>query len=185
MTERTELAPLVREVLEAFAPLATARQVQVRVSLDDDVVADVDRGAIRQVLINLLDNAVKYGPAGQTIAVGLARRNDERSALIWVEDQGPGIPEAERGKIWEAFHRLDRDANSAVAGSGIGLALVRNLIVAHGGSARAEAGLDGGSRFTVELPCAARSYERMAERIVPPAGRPAYAGAEADLVTRR
>jgi signal transduction histidine kinase len=185
MTERTELAPLVREVLEAFAPLATARQVQVRVSLDDDVVADVDRGAMRQVLINLLDNAVKYGPAGQTISVGLDRSDDERSARVWVEDQGPGIPETERTKIWEPFHRLDRDANSAIAGSGIGLALVRNLIVAHGGSARAENGAGAGSRFIVEIPCAPRQYERMPERIVAPSGRAAYIEAETELVNRR
>ena len=185
MTERTELAPLVREVLEAFSPLATARQVQLRVSLDDDVVADVDRGAMRQVLINLLDNAVKYGPAGQTISVGLDRSDGERSARIWVEDQGPGIAPTERIKIWEPFHRLDRDANSAVAGSGIGLALVRNLILAHGGSARADDGVDGGSRFVVEIPCAARHYVRMPERGVAAGDRGSYPGTEAELVTRR
>jgi signal transduction histidine kinase len=163
--------------------LASARQVQVRVSLDNDVVADVDRGAMRQVLINLLDNAVKYGPAGQTISVGLDRSNDERSARLWVEDEGPGIPAAERGQIWEAFHRLERDANSAVAGSGIGLALVRNLVVAHGGRVEVEDGVDGGSRFIVEIPCTARQYERMQSAVA--AGSAQYGGLEAELVTRR
>jgi len=185
MTERTELAPLMREVLEAFAPLASARQVQLRVHLDEDVVADVDRGAMRQVLINLLDNAVKYGPAGQTISIGLDFGDDQRSARIWVEDEGPGIPVTEREKIWEAFHRLDRDANSAIAGSGIGLALVRNLVVAHGGSVQAEDGVGGGSRFVVEIPCLARHYDRTQERVVIPAGRAPYAGADAELVTRQ
>jgi signal transduction histidine kinase len=159
MTEETPLAPLVREVLEAFAPLAAARLVNLQLDLDDDVIADVDRGAMRQVLINLLDNAVKYGPAGQTISVGLARSDDEKSARIWVEDEGPGIPSTERGKIWEPFHRLDRDANSAIAGSGIGLALVRNLTVAHGGRVLVDDGLNAGSRFTIEIPCTARSYK--------------------------
>jgi signal transduction histidine kinase len=180
MTEETQLAPLVREVLEAFAPLAAARQVDVRVNLDDDVIADVDRGAMRQVLINLLDNAVKYGPSGQTISVGLARGEDEHSARIWVEDEGPGIPTTERGKIWEPFHRLDRDANSAIAGSGIGLALVRNLTVAHGGRVLVDDGAAGGSRFTIEIPCAGRSYEpiSVASATLPMAAEP-------QLVTRR
>jgi signal transduction histidine kinase len=153
MPEPTEIAPLIREVLEAFAPLAKARQVAVRLELDEGLVAEVDRGAMRQVLINLLDNAVKYGPTAQTITVGL-QALDAESIRLWVEDEGPGIPVPERGKIWEPFHRLDRDSNSAVAGSGIGLALVRRLIVAHGGRARVEtaAGGGGGSRFVVEVP---------------------------------
>jgi signal transduction histidine kinase len=187
MTEQTELAPLVREVLEAFAPLASARHVQVHISLHDDVVADVDRGAIRQVLINLLDNAVKYGPTGQTISVGLDRNSDARSARVWVEDEGPGIPTSERERIWEPFHRLDRDANSAVAGSGIGLALVRNLTVAHGGRVFVEAGTGaaGGSRFTVEIPCTAPSYVRTPQPIPVGSGVTTYGTTDESVVTRR
>ena len=184
MTEQTELAPLVREVLEAFAPLANARHVGVRVHLDDDVVAEVDRGAMRQVLINLLDNAVKYGPTGQTIAIGLHRVNDGRSARIWVEDEGPGIPASERDQIWEPFHRLDRDANSAIAGSGIGLALVRNLTMAHGGRVFVDEGAMGGSRFTVELPCTAEICGQLPTGTAASNGAPVYA-AEEQLVTRR
>jgi signal transduction histidine kinase len=184
MTERTELAPLVREVLEAFAPLAHARHVQVSVSLDDEVVAEVDRGAMRQVLINLLDNAVKYGPSGQTISVGLDRATDVRSARLWVEDEGPGIPASERESIWEPFHRLNRDANSAVAGSGIGLALVRNLTVAHGGQVFVAEGASGGSRFTIEIPCAAQPYAPRQAGVAVSSG-PGSFGVEAQLVTRR
>ncbi len=184
MTEQTELAPLVREVLEAFTPLATARHAQVRVRLDDDVIAEVDRGAMRQVLINLLDNAVKYGPSGQTITVGLDRTTDGRSARIRVEDEGPGIPASERERIWEPFHRLDRDANSAIAGSGIGLALVRNLTVAHGGRVFVEEGAIGGSRFTIEIPCTAQSYPPVPARIAVSSGAASY-GDEAQFVTRR
>ena len=184
MTEQTELAPLVREVLEAFAPLANARQVQVSVTLDDEVIAEVDRGAMRQVLINLLDNAVKYGPSGQTISVGLERASDARSARLWVEDEGPGIPASERERIWEPFHRLDRDANSAIAGSGIGLALVRNLTMAHGGRVFVEEGVTGGSRFTIEIPCAAQPYAQMSAGIAVSGGGASY-GIEEQLVTRR
>jgi signal transduction histidine kinase len=181
IAEPTDLASLVQEVLEAFAPLATARHVRVTVDLDDDVIAEVDRGAIRQVLINLLDNAVKYGPSGQTIAVGLERSGDGGWARIWVEDEGPGIPAAERTTIWEAFHRLERDSNSAVAGNGIGLALVRTLTLAHGGRVSVDDGARGGSRFVVEVPCAASSA-------APPpvtAGANAYGELSSHLVTGR
>jgi two-component system OmpR family sensor kinase len=98
-----------------------------------------------------------------------------------VDVEGPGIPLTERNKVWEPFHRLDRDANSAIAGSGIGLALVRNLTVAHGGRVLVEDGTNGGSRFTVELPCAGRSYEAP---VTAPSVTYAETG-EPQLVTRR
>jgi signal transduction histidine kinase len=158
--------------------------VDVDIRLDGDIVADVDRGAMRQVLINLLDNAVKYGPSGQTISVGLARSEDQRSARVWVEDEGPGIPAAERTKIWQPFQRLERDANSAVAGSGIGLALVRNLTVAHGGRVLVDDGVSGGSRFTIEIPCVALPFEHVGSAAAVGAGALPTA-LEPQLVTRR
>jgi signal transduction histidine kinase len=185
MPEQTDLGSLVREVLEAFAPLATARQVHVHLDLDEALVADVDRGAMRQVLINLLDNAVKYGPTGQTISVGLARGVEPQVARMWVEDEGPGIPEAERTRIWEPFHRLERDANSAVAGSGSGLALVRNLTTAHGGCVYVEDGSHGGSRFVVEIPCDQRHRDRVVESVSIPADAGTFSGTDTPLVTRR
>jgi signal transduction histidine kinase len=182
ITEPTLLAPLVEEVLEAFAPLAKARQVEVAVDLDEALVGEVDRGAIRQVLINLLDNAVKYGPSGQTISITLERSGDEAWARLWVEDEGPGIPVSERGRIWEPFHRLERDSNSAIAGSGIGLALVRTLTEAHRGRVSVEDGEQGGSRFVVEIPCAPRT-----PAVAPPvtARAAAYTPQDAQLVTDR
>ncbi|HET7229267.1 MAG TPA: HAMP domain-containing sensor histidine kinase [Longimicrobium sp.] len=145
-----QLAALVREAVETFAPLAAARQMTIRETLDDGVVASVDRGAVRQVLLNLLDNAVKYGPAGQTVEVGLSAEG--ATARIIVRDQGPGIPPRERGRIFAPFVRLKRDAESAVAGSGIGLSVVEQLAALHGGRVRVEDAAGGGARFIVELP---------------------------------
>ena len=150
-TQRTELATLVSEVVEAFAPLARSSRVSVRLELDPTVMAEVDRGAIRQVLINLLDNAVKYGPTGQTLTVGVAPRG--AMARLWVADEGPGIPTGDRERIWEPFRRLSRDSNSAIAGSGIGLSLVKELVQAHGGRVAVEDVEDGhGARFVVDVP---------------------------------
>ena len=182
IVEPTLLAPLVEEVLEAFAPLAKARQVELDVNLDEDLIAEVDRGAMRQVLINLLDNAVKYGPSGQTIAVALERTEDGTSARLWVQDEGPGIPLSERPRIWEPFHRLERDSNSAIAGSGIGLALVRTLTEAHGGRVRVQDGPHGGSRFVIEVTCATS----VSNTPVPVSAEDAsYAAPDTQLVTPR
>jgi signal transduction histidine kinase len=148
--EPTELASQLREAIEGFAPIAQARRVQVATDLRQGIVASVDRGALRQTLINLLDNAVKYGPTGQTVTVGLTFAGGR--AFISVEDQGPGIAPRERNRIWEPFYRLERDANSAVAGSGIGLAVVSELVALHAGRAWVESAPGGGARFVVELP---------------------------------
>jgi signal transduction histidine kinase len=144
----TLLGPQVREIAESFAPIARARRVDVRLMVDETVAARVDRNALRQMLLNLLDNAIKYGPATQTVTVGV--RGAGERARIWVEDEGPGIEPSQRERIFEPFFRIDRDANSAIGGSGIGLSVVRELAVMHGGRAFAEAG-DSGARFVIEL----------------------------------
>ncbi len=147
--EDTDLGLLVHQVIEGFAPLAGARRMTVAVRIADGVPARVDPGALRQILLNLLDNAVKYGPQGSTIQVSLERVPG--SARILVEDRGPGVPAGSRDRVWERFARLDRDIRSSVAGSGIGLAIVRELVVAQGGRCWVE-DAGGGARFVVELP---------------------------------
>ncbi|MBI3449030.1 MAG: HAMP domain-containing histidine kinase [Acidobacteria bacterium] len=144
------VAPLVREIVSSFLPLARGRGVQVETRLDDAAVASLDDDAMRQVLINLLDNAVKYGPTGQRVVVGAERGG--AGVRVWVEDEGPGVPEADRGRIWNRFERLARDRDRAVAGTGIGLTVVRDLVALHGGRAWVEPASGGGARFVVELP---------------------------------
>ncbi|HWC72312.1 MAG TPA: HAMP domain-containing sensor histidine kinase, partial [Gemmatimonadales bacterium] len=129
--EPTALAPLVREVLDGFTPLAAARGAKLSAMIPEDLVVPADPGAVRQMLLNLLDNAVKYGPAGQEVRIGALR--DNGAARLWVDDGGPGIPRADRERVWDRFWRLERDRGSAVAGSGIGLAVVRELAVLHHG----------------------------------------------------
>jgi signal transduction histidine kinase len=149
--EDTEVAREVRDVLDTFAPLTRAKDVTLHAELTDGLVASVDRAALHQILLNLLDNAVKYGPAGQTITVR-ARAAADR-LLIEVIDEGAGIPAEERDRIWEPYHRLERDAKS-VAGSGIGLAVARELVELHGGRAWVEDARPRGARFIVALPLA-------------------------------
>ncbi|MGH7467307.1 MAG: sensor histidine kinase [Longimicrobiales bacterium] len=146
--ERVPLEPLIRDSVQAFELLARANQVSTTVQIEDHVQALVDGNALRRVLLNLLDNAVKYGPPGQTVTIRLAAV-DQR-ARITIDDQGPGIPSVDRARVWEPFQRLEREAH--IAGSGMGLAIVRDLIERMNGAVRIEDAPGRGTRFTVELP---------------------------------
>jgi signal transduction histidine kinase len=151
--EPTKLAPLVQEVIDGFAPLAAARGATLAASVPEDLIVPADPGAVRQMLLNLLDNAVKYGPAGQEVRIGASR--DNGVARLWVDDGGPGIPRADRERVWVRFWRLERDRDSAVAGSGIGLAVVRELASLHHGRAwidEADPATGAGTRVVIELP---------------------------------
>jgi signal transduction histidine kinase len=147
--ETLPVATIVRETLDAFDPLAASRGVTLRSEVPADVAVRADAGALRQVLLNLLDNAVKYGPRGQTVRVDAFAVNG--STRIVVDDQGPGIPPDDRDRIWQGYYRLPREAGTAVAGSGIGLAVVRSLMADMQGKAWVEDTESGGARFVVEL----------------------------------
>jgi signal transduction histidine kinase len=163
--EETDIAREIRDVLDTFAPLTRAKDVTLHAELDEDLVTEVDRSALHQILLNLLDNAVKYGPAGQTITVR-ARASAGR-LLIEVIDEGEGIPAEERDRIWEPYHRLDRDAKS-VTGSGIGLAVARELVELHDGRAWVEEARPRGARFVIALPLAESARELAEEHPAEP-----------------
>ncbi|HEX5727219.1 MAG TPA: HAMP domain-containing sensor histidine kinase [Longimicrobiaceae bacterium] len=144
------LAPLARETAAAFAPLARSAGAEVRLELDERAAVHADANDLRQVLLNFLDNAVKYGPPGQAVTLAVARRDG--AVEVRVDDQGPGIPATERGRVWSAFYRLPREAEAATAGSGIGLAIVRELVARSGGRVRVEDAPGGGARFVASFP---------------------------------
>lgn len=150
----------LRDAVEMFTPLARSRRMSVWLTSTAGLTVVADRDALRQILLNLLDNAAKYGPPGQTITVGSAASSATNGGRVrfWVEDQGPGIPAADRDRVWEPYVRLNRTAESATGGSGIGLSVVRDLVRLHGGAAWIEAaGASGGARVVVELPAQSTS----------------------------
>lgn len=152
-----DLATLIGDTVESFRPLADARDVELAIDVDDGLTVHADPSVLRQMLVNLLDNAVKYGPPGQTVTVGAEALDG--TVRIRVSDQGPGVPAAERERIWEPYRRLERDANGPVGGSGIGLAVVRELALRHGGGARVETAAGSGASFVIELPATAEPIE--------------------------
>jgi len=146
----TDIEKELRDALELFAPLARSRRMKLRAELELGVIALVDRDALRQVILNLLDNAAKYGPEEQTITVGTTRT---RTAVrIWIDDEGPGVAPGDRARVWEPYVRLARDTDRGTGGSGIGLSVVRDLVEMHGGRCTMEASPGGGVRVVVTLP---------------------------------
>ena len=163
----SHLAPLLESVVNEFQSLTEAAGATVHMKLDPDAVAPVDNDALRQILLNLLDNAIKYGPASQCVQVALTEHPG--GVQISVSDQGPGIPRIDRERIWGGYYRLDRERRSAIAGTGIGLAVVRELVTRHGGKTWVEEGRDGGACFVVEFPKAAQLDEEAIIQDRPPA----------------
>jgi signal transduction histidine kinase len=140
----------IEAAVDAFVPLARVRRAKIKSTIERGLVARVDPRALRQIVLNLLDNAVKYGPLGQTVTISLSAT--ESTVLVAVEDRGPGVPRSEREQIWEPYYRLTREADAAVGGSGIGLSIVRELVLMHGGRTWVEDAPGGGARFVVEFP---------------------------------
>ena len=146
----TNLTSLMQEVVGEFVPLAAKSESKIALDLTPNVCADVDPSATRQIVLSLLDNAVKYGRRGQVVTARLLA--SDRDVRIEVEDQGSGIADEDRPRIWERFWRSASARQSGIAGTGIGLAIVNDLVRLHGGSATASASPAGGARITILLP---------------------------------
>lgn len=149
--ERTDLGELAEDVVEGYLPLADARGMRLLADAPSRICVDVDPRAMRQVVVNLLDNALKYGPAGQRVTVEVERTDGH--ARLAVSDEGPGVPAAARERVWQPFVRLGNGGSSA-HGSGIGLAVVRGLVEHQGGRVFIDDAPGGGARFIVLLPLA-------------------------------
>lgn len=144
----TDVTAETRRIVEEFTPLVEPRGVKIETRLATVPSLSLRPDSLRHILLNLLDNAAKYGPEGQTITVSLtASTNDVQLAVV---DQGPGVPAPEREEIWRAFTR--GRAGHETTGSGIGLSIVRDAAAKHGGRAWVDAAPGGGARFTVSLP---------------------------------
>jgi len=151
-------AAIVAAAVQAAEPAYLAKKMELRCTVDErlpQLAADPDR--IGEVLANLLDNALRHTPPGGRVEV-LAERHGDDVELV-VVDSGEGIPPEHLGRVFERFYRVDSGRTRAMGGSGIGLAIARALVEAHGGRIRAESeGAGQGARFIVTLPTAPRKH---------------------------
>ena len=138
----------VGRIVDEFRPLAASRKSEVTLYVDADPHVAIRPEALRHAVVNLLDNAAKYGPTSQTIRVEVGTRSG--SAYVAVIDEGSGVPVGQRETIWRPFARA-KTATGA-AGSGIGLTIVRDVMQQNGGKAWVEDAAGGGARFVISLP---------------------------------
>jgi signal transduction histidine kinase len=116
----------------------------------EPIIFNGDEELIKRMILNLLDNAVKYTPQHGEIRVALARQNG--NAEILVSDTGIGIPESAQQQVFDRFYRVDKTRSRALGGAGLGLSIVAWIVQAHGGSINIDSAPDRGSVFTVVLP---------------------------------
>jgi len=150
VAERVDLRELAEEAVELVATPASAKSIVVTLAEGPATELDGDPDALLRMLSNLLDNAVKYTPAGGRVDVRLERGDGE--VRIEVRDTGIGIPAAQVSRIFERFYRVDKGRAREEGGTGLGLAIVKHVAQSHGGRVEVESDLGRGSLFRVLLP---------------------------------
>jgi two-component system phosphate regulon sensor histidine kinase PhoR len=151
--EAIDVAAMARGLLQDLKPRLDARELRAEVVEREAPRARADRRALEQVLLNLLDNAVKYSDPGGAIEISVAASKD--GVRIEVSDTGIGIPESDRGRIFERFYRVDKARSRDLGGTGLGLAIVKHLVQALEGDVFVSARDGKGTTFSVHLPGAA------------------------------
>ena len=133
MSTMVDVGELARDVVALIDPVLRTRQQTAVVRITGGRARIIgDHGSLARVLLNLVDNASKYGPVGDEIVIRVAKR--KTATVVAVHDHGPGIPLGERTAIFRAFYRTDGAKRSGIPGSGLGLSVVREQIAAHGGT---------------------------------------------------
>lgn len=156
--EDLDLADALGEGVDAMRSLLHDRSMSLTVRSEPGLRVRANRDSLTRIVVNLLDNAAKYGPEGQEVMVDVERVDG--TARIAVADRGPGVPPADRRRIWRPYRRLERHVKARLPGTGIGLSVVAELARTHGGRAWVEDAEGGGARFVVELPLAGTGEAR-------------------------
>ena len=164
--EPTDLLALTQQTIKLMQTYASERGVELHLQLANTISHQLpnyqlpaDGKALQQALINLIDNALKHSPKGDTVTVGMEVRSSTAPnpslatvMQLWVEDHGDGIPPSEHERIFERFYRRGSELRRQTQGVGIGLSIVKHIVEAHGGRVLVRSAVGQGSRFTIELP---------------------------------
>jgi two-component system, OmpR family, phosphate regulon sensor histidine kinase PhoR len=148
--ERLDVVAIAGDVAASYLDEAARRGCAIEIAVDRATALRADRVAIRQVLANLVENAVRYTPAGGVVTI--FARADEAGVTLGVRDTGTGIAAEHLPRIFERFYRVDPARSRSAGGTGLGLAIVRHLVEAHGGVVRADSHVGRGTTVTAHFP---------------------------------
>jgi len=153
--EPVSLTDVVKDCARAAQVLASRKGVRLKLENDSTSIAlNADEELIKRMILNLLDNAVKYTPEGGEISLALEKHNG--SAEIVVRDTGIGLSQTDQQRVFDRFYRVDKARSRALGGAGLGLSIVRSIVEAHGGNITIDSTPRHGSTFTVSLPLATK-----------------------------
>jgi signal transduction histidine kinase/DNA-binding response OmpR family regulator len=162
---RFDLEALVAQTVDTMQPLADRKSVSLTFTRSGPLQIDADQSRVRQVVFNLLSNAIKFTPGGGSVTVDLAAAASE--VRLTVADTGEGIAESDQARVFEAFQQAHVQTDGTQQGTGLGLALARQLVEAHRGRIELESTLGAGSRFTVILPLTSANATRRQQAPMP------------------
>ncbi len=150
------VAPVIEQALTAVEPQAAQRKVTVKVAIPDGLTVRADPKALDHILVNLIDNGVKYGRPDGNVWVEARPTDDDDDVRIEVRDDGPGIADKHRARVFERFYRADPSRSREAGGTGLGLSIVKHLVESMGGDVGVEPNLPNGSIFWLRLPRASK-----------------------------
>ncbi|AJQ27617.1 sensor histidine kinase [Pelosinus fermentans] len=152
LKEKFNLLDIVEQVLRSLQPLANEKNIQLSFENPIEKVILADKERIRQLLLILLDNAIKYTPPQGKVSVGLEFSTKVPDIKIIIKDSGMGIPAEDQELIFERFYRVDKTRSREIGGTGLGLSIAKWIVLAHGGSVKIESQMGQGSTFIIILP---------------------------------
>jgi len=144
-----EIVPFLEKIIHEFSDIGREKGIEIRLRASDNKIKYYcDKDKLRQVMVNLISNSIKYTEKG---LVEVLLSDEEKFGIITVSDSGIGIPEKDIDRIFERFYRVDKDRSRAVGGTGLGLAIVKHIVTAHGSKVMVESKLGKGSTFSFKL----------------------------------
>jgi signal transduction histidine kinase len=148
--EPTPLCLFLKKIYEKMYPAFQTKNMSLVYRCDENITVHIDQQRFEQVMMNLLDNALKYSHQGSTVSIDV--RMEKKNVMIMISDEGIGIPEADLPHIFERFYRVDKSRSRTGGGTGLGLAIVKEIVEAHGGSISATSQFGKGTNMIITLP---------------------------------
>jgi two-component system phosphate regulon sensor histidine kinase PhoR len=150
--QRTPVAGILKNALELCQSRAAERGVALSLNCEEGLTAVVHAGLMEQAVVNLIDNAIKYGANGEGARVDIAAAREASCVHISVRDYGNGIERSHLERLFERFYRVDKGRSRELGGTGLGLAIVKHIVLIHKGTVDVESEIGKGSTFTIRLP---------------------------------